>query len=138
MSAPPSQLVRHLTALQALFAQYVESSLQFHLRAIPDLLVFLPIALSLVDLSLRVYIGSRIPVGFPKKPSKSSDGREFVAPSSASLSSSTSSRSSDIGCIGPATLNNTYPRGPDSVPSIGYDYAGKPTQAVNPKAMGIL
>ncbi|QDP16943.2 hypothetical protein Tsubulata_042467 [Turnera subulata] len=72
----------------------------------------------------------------PKKPSKSSDGREFVGPSSASLSASTSPRGSDLGGIKHATLNSTSPPGPDSVPSIGYNYAGKPTQAVNPKANG--
>ncbi|KAJ6351503.1 hypothetical protein OIU78_007427 [Salix suchowensis] len=71
----------------------------------------------------------------PKKPSKSSENREFGGPSVAP--SSTSSKStSDFQSNRPGTSNNSSPPGPDSAPHLGYSHGMKPTQVLNPKLNG--
>ncbi|KAJ6318872.1 hypothetical protein OIU76_014264 [Salix suchowensis] len=71
----------------------------------------------------------------PKKPSKSSENREFGGPSVAP--SSTSSKStSDFQSNRPGTSNNSSPPGPDSASLLGYSHGMKPTQVLNPKLNG--
>jgi serine/threonine-protein phosphatase 2A regulatory subunit B' len=73
----------------------------------------------------------------PKKPSKSSENREFGGPSVAPSSTSSASKStSDFQSNRPGTLNNSSPPGPDSAPHLGYSHGMKPTQVVNPKLNG--
>ena len=56
----------------------------------------------------------------PKKPSKSSENREFRGPSVAPSSTSSASKStSDFQSNRPGTLNNSSPPGPDFAPHLG-------------------
>uniref|UniRef100_A0A6N2MTL4 Serine/threonine protein phosphatase 2A regulatory subunit n=1 Tax=Salix viminalis TaxID=40686 RepID=A0A6N2MTL4_SALVM len=71
----------------------------------------------------------------PKKPSKSSENREFGGPSVAPSSSSSKS-TSDFQSNRPGTSNNSSPPGPDSAPLLGYSHGMKPTQVLNPKLNG--
>ncbi|GLT86598.1 hypothetical protein SLE2022_047280 [Rubroshorea leprosula] len=67
----------------------------------------------------------------PKKPSKSSDNREFGGSSATSLSNSASSRSSDLLSHRLVTSDNIALPGPNSTSNSGYGYGGKLSQAGN-------
>ncbi|KAJ9176244.1 hypothetical protein P3X46_011579 [Hevea brasiliensis] len=71
----------------------------------------------------------------PRKPSKSSENREFGGPSAPSNTSITS-RSSDLVNNRPVTLNNASPPASDSASYLGYGHGSKPTQALSPKLNG--
>ncbi|KDP26745.1 hypothetical protein JCGZ_17903 [Jatropha curcas] len=71
----------------------------------------------------------------PRKPSKSSESREFGGPSAPS-NTSTSSRSNDLASNKSATLNSTSPPPSDSAPHLGYGHGSKLTQAANSKLNG--
>ncbi|KAL3577902.1 hypothetical protein D5086_019406 [Populus alba] len=73
----------------------------------------------------------------PKKPSKSSENREFGGPSIAPSNTSSASKStSDFQSNRLGTLNNSSPPGLDSAPHLGFSHGMKPTQAGNPKLNG--
>ncbi|KAG8640038.1 serine/threonine protein phosphatase 2A 57 kDa regulatory subunit B' theta isoform [Manihot esculenta] len=74
----------------------------------------------------------------PRKPSKSSENREFGSPSAPSLNTSTSSGSSDLVSNRPATVNSSSPPGSNSASHLGYGHGSKPTQSVNQKINGNL
>ncbi|KAH8495438.1 hypothetical protein H0E87_018569, partial [Populus deltoides] len=73
----------------------------------------------------------------PKKPSKSSENREFGGPSIAPSNTSSASKStSDFQSNRLGTLNNSSPPGLDSAPHLGFSHGMKPTQVGNPKLNG--
>ncbi|OAY34395.1 serine/threonine protein phosphatase 2A 57 kDa regulatory subunit B' theta isoform [Manihot esculenta] len=72
----------------------------------------------------------------PRKPSKSSENREFGGSSVPSSNTSTSSRSSNLASNRPVTSDNTSPPPSDSASYLGYGHGSKPTQAVNSKLNG--
>ncbi|KAJ9169390.1 hypothetical protein P3X46_017592 [Hevea brasiliensis] len=69
----------------------------------------------------------------PRKPSKSSENREFSGQSAPSSNTSTGSKSSNLVSNKPSTLNNSSTLVSDSASHLGYGHGTKPTQSVNQK-----